>query len=452
MRDRLDHNNYEAWLLDRLDGNLTPEQERRLDAFLAAHPELASEFDELPTLGALEASLSAQEKNALKRSLPPVGLPGEPIDDFLIAAVEGDLSPEQVSALYAYMVEHPELMRAERLYALARVVPSTVTYADKGSLLRNIPPVGLPTEHSLDDVLVARLEGDLNDEQERALTAYLETHPQAQRSWALFQHTRVRAGMVVYPDKKALKKGGKVIPIGASRFAPWAPLLRAAAMVVLLFGLGFWALQREPGNGAQVAEVEHVPVVQEGATPTIGDTLSTSREMLPKEDVPSAVREQRHLAETKAQVKDSDPLQQGTKEVRTTGEPVAERVPEVDLLAARPTTIIFEQADRIPLQADMHLAVVTIDSDSMEHSLDGVPSSGISVGGFLAGILRKRVLETDGTDTRPLDGGDAVAAVDRGLKVVAGEQAGLQLQREQDGRLQGFDIRLGRNLTITAGR
>ena len=50
MKERIDHSNYEAWLLDRLEGNLTPAQEQELDAFLAAHPELDPGLDELPTL------------------------------------------------------------------------------------------------------------------------------------------------------------------------------------------------------------------------------------------------------------------------------------------------------------------------------------------------------------------------------------------------------------------
>ena len=37
MNERIDHTNYEAWLLDRLEGNLSVDQERALDAFLFQH-------------------------------------------------------------------------------------------------------------------------------------------------------------------------------------------------------------------------------------------------------------------------------------------------------------------------------------------------------------------------------------------------------------------------------
>ena len=59
MTGRIDHNNYEAWLLDRLEGNLTPRQEQQLDAFLAANPGLDPGLGELPTVHADDAPLAS---------------------------------------------------------------------------------------------------------------------------------------------------------------------------------------------------------------------------------------------------------------------------------------------------------------------------------------------------------------------------------------------------------
>ena len=42
MSERIGPHNYEAWLLDQLEGQLTAEQERELEAFLIAHPQLLS--------------------------------------------------------------------------------------------------------------------------------------------------------------------------------------------------------------------------------------------------------------------------------------------------------------------------------------------------------------------------------------------------------------------------
>ena len=71
MKQRIDHTNYEAWLLDRIEGTLGAEQERALDAFLAANPGLDPGVEEMPTLRADGTRLSGFIKNSLKHELPP---------------------------------------------------------------------------------------------------------------------------------------------------------------------------------------------------------------------------------------------------------------------------------------------------------------------------------------------------------------------------------------------
>lgn len=75
-----------------------------------------------------------------------------------------------------------------------------------------------------------------------------------------------------------------------------------------------------------------------------------------------------------------------------------------------------------------------------------------TLGEALTGVVREKVLDRPSESNRPLDGDDAVAAVDRGLRALGGEKAGLAVQRDGQGRSQGFALRLGRNLAVTASR
>ena len=156
MSTRIDHTNYEAYLLDRMEGTLSPAQEHDLEAFLLANPHLMPDDEELPSLTITKASLSNVEKKALKRTFPPVGMPGEgPLGDMLIARLEGDLTPAQLNALTAYLVENPEHQSAERIYALTKLVPEAMAFAEKGSLVRELPPVGMPSLYTAEDFLIA---------------------------------------------------------------------------------------------------------------------------------------------------------------------------------------------------------------------------------------------------------------------------------------------------------
>lgn len=453
MKERIDHSNYEAWLLDRLEGSLTPEQEGQLDAFLLANPELEAPLDELPTLSNLDAELAAWDKEALKRSLPPTGMPTEPLDDFLIARLDGDLSGEQHEALRQYLLAHPQLQRTERIYALTKQLPEVLAFAAKKELERDLPPTGPLDRYTLDDHLVARMEGDLNARQETALAAYLAADPTAQRQWDLMQRTRIPVPAMEYAAKEHLKKGGKVIAIGTAR-AVLLYRLRVAATVAILFTLGLWALLRVPPTSTG-------PILVQGTQQEV---------MLPKATGPEgAVREVESTDITDGNDQGRVPapmVQHKGSTPRIVPRPALQDNASManNGVEHRPEPGIHEILEPLILVHDDLIAQAPVlvaaegsrGSDDLagtqEAPATAMRSEGIPVGAFLVGLVRKQVIDPKLEDTSPLGEADAVAVVDKGLRAVGGGSAGLALDREADGRVSRFDLRLGRNLSISAGR
>lgn len=437
MNVRIDHSNYEAWLLDRLEGNLTPAQEQELDAFLAAHPELDPGMDDLPTLDQLDVALSTADKDALKRALPPTGLPSlTHIDDFLVARLEGDLTTEQLTALHLFLQAHPELQRSAQLYDLVKLVPEAMAFAAKRDLERQLPPVGQPDRHTLDDFLVAELEGDLTTEQQRALAGYLALHPEAGRSRELIQRTRIPAAAVVYPQKGALKRGGRVIPLGT-----WAVRFAAAASVAVLLGAGIWFLGQPQPSPSSMAEVEQsgtsTTEVPKNTTTGSGNDASTPEASTSNDGTSGS-------SAGATQPGGERPATGRTDERRTPRELGPEALPQrsigLDLLAAEqrtPRAVIPVDGTWLPTDGPY------ADADD-----PGATPVASTLGGVLASVLRERLLAQPGGNTDPLGRNDAVAAVDLGLKAVGGEEAGVTV-KEQD-RRRFFNIRLGRNLSVSA--
>ena len=448
MKERIDHSNYEAWLLDRLEGNLSPQDERALDAFLAANPGLDPGSEPLPTLDEFKATLSASAKNELKRQLPPAGAPtNERLDDFLIARLEGDLTPLQLQALRLYLIAHPEHQRAERLYALTKVLPEAMAYAAKRGLERNLPPLGMPTRFTVDDFLVARLEGDLTPSQENALNTFLAGHPESRVAADLFAHTRITVPAAVYPDHAGLKKGGRVVPL----MPVWAVRFAAAASLALLFGVGIWSLTRkEVPQAPQVAELTEEPTraiqptdpalkVEQGSPSGTTAVDGTQREPQPEQFTP------------------------GNKGVVT---------PPADRRTERPVSVPLPKEQPVPLVAQelpplVNPSEAPTDRPVLEQPVPPRPNEGMAMaalpaekpapesttlGGLMARTLRERVLDQEAPNARPLDGDDALAAVDRVLRTMGGEHAGVDVARKADGALRSFKLRLGSNLSISASR
>jgi len=449
VNQRIDHSNYEAWLLDRLEGSLTPEQERELDAFLVLHPELAPEEGGLPTLSESGPKLSVAEKGSLKRSFPPTDIPSAAnIDDHLIARLEGDLTPVQLDALRAYLVEHPEHQRAERIYALTKIVPDAMAFAEKRALQRHMPPVGLPTRYNLEDFLVARLEGDLSDEQGGALEAILAMDPAARRAWTLMSATRVEALAIVYPEKNALKKGGRVIAIGSVR---WGVRLAAAASVAAIIGLGLWFLLQGAPEVPQVAETpKEMPTTEQVSPGPVGPVR-------PNEAEPEAGRNGQPSTAPGSveQQKGSEPSPKPER-IPMNGPAQPKRAPidRDDALPMAEQRSVLPDPQR-PNTVPLNVPVPEV-PETRPDELAALPAAATNkettVGELLTATLRERVLDRPAREAEPLDGDDAVAAVDKGLKAVGGERAGLAVDRKADGGVRGFNLRLGRNLAVSAQR
>lgn len=120
---KINKNNYEAYLIDHFDGNLSPELEEALYAFVLAHPELEINLeDTLPSLNA--ERFSFEEKLSLKRS---EALPGFAIEELILANLEGEASDEEQEVLNKLCADRPEIAKElERLaacYLEARETP-----------------------------------------------------------------------------------------------------------------------------------------------------------------------------------------------------------------------------------------------------------------------------------------------------------------------------------------
>jgi hypothetical protein len=453
VNTRIDHTNYEAYLLDRLEGNLSPGQERELEAFLLMNPHLVPDDEELPSLMVMEASLSKVEKEALKRALPPVGMPGEgPLGDMLIARLEGDLTPAQINALEAYLVEHPEHQSAERIYALTKLVPEAMGFAEKESLVRALPPVGMPSLYTAEDFLIARIEGDLNAQQEEAIIKLIEQDHSLARSWALLRHTRVQPDPKAFPHKDALKKGGKVIAIGAPR---WQMALAVAASIAVLLGVGFWMLREDPQRIPQVAEKVE-PANNQNKTTTTNDPLSPDKETgYPEQQVAEngVDLDDKNVAALEGPITSQQKREKDSPVQQENDVPIERPIQRDELLQLAEQKVVVPpvKIDRA-VPENVEVAAVPAYTESLaEATAPAKNTKTISVRELFASTVRERVLDQPEATTAPLGMNDAVAAVDKGLKVIAGEKAGLIIDNA-GGRRRTFDLRLGRNLSITAKR
>lgn len=130
--ERISIHNYEAYLLDLVEGRLTIEQQMELDTFMALHPDLSVDLE-----GLAEVSFDPQEavflnKDALKKTESDLVSA-----ERLIAYVEQQLSSEDKRRVEESCAANPALAKELELYKHTIATADTsIVFEEKDSLKR----------------------------------------------------------------------------------------------------------------------------------------------------------------------------------------------------------------------------------------------------------------------------------------------------------------------------
>lgn len=129
---KIDIHNYEAYLLDYSEGNLTGDLQVELELFLIQHPELEINLDELSLLSLEDEVTTFSNKNALKKTDSDLVSETQ-----FIAYIEKQLPEDERLALEKSCATNPTLSKELALFASTLSTPDTsIVFENKQSLKR----------------------------------------------------------------------------------------------------------------------------------------------------------------------------------------------------------------------------------------------------------------------------------------------------------------------------
>lgn len=134
----LNRHNYEAFLLDLLEGRLSAEEEGKLNKFLKNHPELGTDMPDLALCCLEKDEVSFPGRDQLRKDLPMSGTPLSEanFDLFSIARMEGDLSRSQEEEHQSMVDREPVKLAEWSAWQKTRLVPGQIQYPGKKHLKR----------------------------------------------------------------------------------------------------------------------------------------------------------------------------------------------------------------------------------------------------------------------------------------------------------------------------
>ncbi len=221
--------NYEIYMIDYLDGNLSGEVKQQLMQFLQKNPDLKEELELIQDTPLPVSNETFEQKDILKKKLEDEPVSNENIDEWCIAAIEDDLPGNVRKIFNATLKNNPQYAAKYTQYLKTKLEAEHIPFP--GFKPWNIP--NFDDDVQPGDVeywAVAELEKDLTNDQSKKWEAYKNQHQEAVKAVKAIEQTRLQSQRIVFPYKKALKKQK-----ARTRYLYPLSALAAAAAVFYLF-------------------------------------------------------------------------------------------------------------------------------------------------------------------------------------------------------------------------
>ena len=221
---KINSHNYEAFLVDYFDGNLSDVLITELKAFVIANPQLNIDLDDMDLPSFAEEGIEVGFKNDLKKTDTFLE------DEELINYLENNLTEADKKIFEVKLVNDIALNNELKGYKKTILINEpALVFNEKAELVKT------DDDLILNNSALAYLEGQLEASGKLQFEAELKTNSTLQKEVALLNKTKLEATTSIqFPDKVSLKKETKVIALFSFR-----KLASMAAAILLLIGLAF---------------------------------------------------------------------------------------------------------------------------------------------------------------------------------------------------------------------
>jgi len=157
---------------------------------------------------------------------------------------EKNLTPEQVTELFVFLEQNPDLKEAlESFEVISLVADKNIRFEYKKELKKyELIPTDHINSYNYDEYFIRELEGDLTEDESIELKAFIELNPKTKLEYNIYRSTFLKPDLSVrFENKEKLKKTGffvihrKEVIYGLS----------LAASIVVFLGIYFGFLRKE---------------------------------------------------------------------------------------------------------------------------------------------------------------------------------------------------------------
>ncbi len=354
---------------------------------------------------------------------------------FLLDLLEGRLSAEDRQRLNDFLLLNPDC--AQELLEVEPWVleKDTVEYRNRDLLKKELPhPTTILTDHNFDLFSIARLEGDLTDEQEQAHQNGIAADPVKAEEWLRWQQTRLVPEHIPFKGKEKLKQGDR------SKYRIiWMSLVSAAAAIALLLVLS------RPGTELvrteQAVQSQQITTPQRITTPQQPVENQVTAEA-PATDGPATQTQTIEAKTIEVQTPEAQSLEtRAPVRVIPAPESVRQEVPGEDLhvrlAAVSPTQLNTFSPAGVPVTDE----VTSLDVPLVPVHMRNLSMAQISDMGLM------NVIE-EYSEEKGFSLWNLASAGVNGINKLSGSDISLMASRDEEGEISGFQLK-GKRFSIT---
>lgn len=229
----INRHNYESYLLDYAEGNLSKELIPEMEKFLLQNPDIQEELELFSEALVEEPAMEFPDKKQLKQiPLEKSDAQSEDFQRFCVAYIEGWMTQKEQEVFEKTVAADQEKAKELQFFRSTLLSAPSVVFDEK-LLLKHDETNPKVDKDNFESYCVGCVEGWLNQTQLVALNDYIAQDESRKRVLELYQKTRLVPDVsIFYPDKHKIKRFS-ILHGRTRRYLSYV----ASAAAVIVFGL-----------------------------------------------------------------------------------------------------------------------------------------------------------------------------------------------------------------------
>jgi len=134
---KIDRHNYEEYFLLYIDNELTVEQMKQVELFVAENPDLEEELVMLQQSRLIpDVSIVFDDKHLLMKEVSDSFINMNNYEEWLVSYVDNEVNQEQRIAIENFAASHPHVLQELNLFQQTKLQPENIFFADKEVLYK----------------------------------------------------------------------------------------------------------------------------------------------------------------------------------------------------------------------------------------------------------------------------------------------------------------------------